>query len=347
VDTSDERTIPARFKERIGRLAETMMNDQDARSFLAAREGRKIASGYNLFALTRDLSVGRMMAQLFVGSVGTLGFIVRATLRGEPYEPEKAAMLIYFEDLVEAGEAVCRIRETGAEAIEIMNRETVRIIREKIPKGGLFSDDSHMVFVEFEGRERFEQMDQVKGLLKKESYRFSRNPVSADKDHEIEKIWGIRKQILPVIQHPAPHLRALSVINDVGIDPADLAGFISDLQEVFKKHETVTIIYGHAGSGNLHLRPLFDLTKAGLKKRIRELADDVYQVVFRYGGTITAEHGMGRLRAPYLKQEWGESLFGYMEEIKSIFDPDGVFNPDVMFSKRDITEQIQKDLLST
>jgi FAD/FMN-containing dehydrogenase len=346
VNTADQGSIPARLKESMGRLAYKIMNDTDAIRFLTAREGRKIASGYNLFALTRGLPVGKLMAQLLVGSVGTLGFITGATLRAEPYEPGKAAMLLYFEDLSQAGEAVCSIKEIGAAAIEIMNRETLRVIREKTPKGGLLSEDGHMIFVEFEGRERFDQMDRIRDLLKRASYRLCTSPVTATSEEEIEKLWEIRKQILPVIQHPAPQLRALSVINDVGIDPAGLPGFISDLQKVFKRHETETLIYGHAGSGNLHLRPLFDLSRPGLKNRIRKLADDVYGVVFRYGGTITAEHGMGRLRAPYLEREWGENLFGYMKEIKAIFDPDGIFNPDVMFSDRDITEQIQEDLLT-
>ena len=103
------------------------------------------------------------------------------------------------------------------------------------------------------------------------------------------------------------------------------------------------MIYGHAGSGNLHLRPLFDISQPELNTRIKQIADEVYEVVFRYQGTITAEHGMGRLRAPYLQREWGKSLFGYMKTLKAIFDPDGMLNPDVMFSERPITEHRRKN----
>jgi FAD/FMN-containing dehydrogenase len=70
----------------------------------------------------------------------------------------------------------------------------------------------------------------------------------------------------------------------------------------------------------------------------------VYEVVFRYGGTVSAEHGMGRLRAPYLRREWGDRLYEYMREVKAIFDPRGVFNPDAVFSDRPITEHMRDDL---
>ncbi|MEZ4484570.1 MAG: FAD-linked oxidase C-terminal domain-containing protein [Syntrophotaleaceae bacterium] len=89
-----------------------------------------------------------------------------------------------------------------------------------------------------------------------------------------------------------------------------------------------------AGSGNLHLRPLFDITLPGLAKRVQTLADDIYRLVLRHGGTITAEHGMGRLRAPYPEQEWGSALYGYMRRLKTIFDPQNLLNLQVMFSDR-------------
>jgi FAD/FMN-containing dehydrogenase len=83
----------------------------------------------------------------------------------------------------------------------------------------------------------------------------------------------------------------------------------------------------------------------GLREKVRQVADDVYEIVFLHGGTITAEHGMGRLRAPYLRGEWGEALYGYMREVKSIFDPGDMFNPGVMFGNAPITDNMRQDLL--
>ena len=86
------------------------------------------------------------------------------------------------------------------------------------------------------------------------------------------------------------------------------------------------------------------MTRGDLPKRIRQLADDVYGAVFRYNGTISGEHGIGRLKAPYLKQEWGEELYSAMQELKRIFDPEGIFNPEVMFSDKSITDNLRHDL---
>jgi FAD/FMN-containing dehydrogenase len=118
---------------------------------------------------------------------------------------------------------------------------------------------------------------------------------------------------------------------------AYLADFIHDVERIFAHHHLVAAIYGHAGSGNLHLRPLFDVTDPGLPVLIQRVADEVYECVLRYDGTITAEHGMGRLRTRYLPREWGSAITGYMRQVKAIFDPDDLLNPEVMFSNRAIT----------
>jgi len=94
------------------------------------------------------------------------------------------------------------------------------------------------------------------------------------------------------------------------------------------------------------LRPIFDLTRPDLPQRISQLADDVYGAVFRYNGTVSGEHGIGRLKAPYLKQEWGEKLYSSMQEVKGIFDPDRLFNPGVMFSDKSIADNLRPDLLT-
>lgn len=345
VDTADETTIPARFREQLADLTRRIRADEDARKTIESKAGIKIASGYNMFAFLQDYSMGELITRLFAGSIGTLGFITRATLTGKAYEPERAAMLLYFDDLVEAGRAVCAIRKEGVAAVEIMNKETIRLIRDKSNLKKEFATDDHVLFIEFAGATLPAQIERVKKILRTEGFTLTRPPVVAGNVEEMEKLWDLRKRILPLISNPAPNVRALSVVNDVGVPPAHLAECIADLEAVFTKHGIEAVIYGHAGSGNLHLRPLFDLSRPDLKGLIKRLADEVYAVIFRYGGTITAEHGMGRLRAPYLCREWGDGVCGYMKELKSIFDPGGVFNPGVMFGDHDITDNMRKDLV--
>jgi FAD/FMN-containing dehydrogenase len=345
VNTADERTIPPRFMEQLSALQASILEDEAARTFLESRAKMKIASGYNLFAFIREQSLGQRLAQLLAGSVGTLGLVVSATLRAEIYESERAAVLLYFDSLAEAARAVGVLREAEVSAIELISRETVRILRQqtKLPAG--LAVDANLLLVEVTGSERFALLDQVSRLLQSNHLRMAKGQVVARETAQVDELWALRKQLLWLIRHPAPNLRALSVVNDVGVPPENLAAFVTEVEQVFARHEMTALIYGHAGSGNLHLRPLFDINRLDLAEHIRRLADEVYGVVFRHGGTITAEHGMGRLRAPYLQREWGSALYDYMRQLKKIFDPQDLFNPGVMFNDRPITDHLRSDFL--
>jgi FAD/FMN-containing dehydrogenase len=345
VDTADETTIPAGMKTKFTRLEQKIRSDDAARTLLESRRRLKTSSGYNLFAFLDNISIGRKITQLVAGSVGTLGIISSARLRAEVYTRDRAAVLLYFDGLAEAGRAASLLRETDAAAIELISRETIRIMRVRTALPDQLAVDAHMLFVELTGPERQRQLRNILNRIQHDGYRMSAPPAVAVSDAEIERIWTVRKQILWLIQHPGPGFRALAVVNDVGVPPGELAVFISDVQKVFFRHGISALVYGHAGNGNLHLRPLFDVTLPDLPGRVRRLADDVYEALFRHGGTVTAEHGMGRLRAPYLKREWGEALYGYMREIKTIFDPGDILNPGVMFSDAPITDNMRKDLL--
>jgi FAD/FMN-containing dehydrogenase len=347
VDTADEATIPGRFMIKLADLGQRLRADEAARGFLESRKGLKTASGYNLRAFLQSQPPGRLIAQLMAGSVGTLGLITRATLKAETYVPEQAVILLSFDDLAETGRAVMHLRELDVAAIELISRETLRIIRERSAVPAQLAMDAHLLFVELTGPDRQDSVNRVVTLLERGGFRMSAAPHVVTGPGELEKLWNARKSILRMIEHPKPGFRALAVVNDVGVPPALLAEFISGVETIFAGHGVMACIYGHAGNGNLHLRPLFDMSLPDLAGRIQRLADDIYGAVIRHGGTVTAEHGMGRLRAPWLRQEWGEALYRYMQELKNIFDPEGLLNPGVMFSQGPITRNMHPDLLKT
>lgn len=340
VDTAHEESIPPRIREKILALRDDVLADEETVRRLNARKDMKLASGYNLFAFLRYRQAGELVAQLLVGSVGTLGVITRATLHAEPYVEGKATMLLYFRNLYDAGDMVRHVGPLGVAAIEIINHRSIEVIRSRNPDLGLPDGEAHMLMVEFEGPERFEQIAQVQRVVRKGGYDLALPPVTIEGEEEQAILWKVRKTLLPTVRNYLPGHKALSLVNDVGVDSDHLADFIRDLEAVFERHHLVAAIYGHAGSGNLHLRPLFDVSDPDLRGLLQRVADDVYEVVFRYDGTITAEHGMGRLRTAYLEREWGETIMGYMRRVKDIFDPDDELNPDVMFSTRALTDDL-------
>ncbi len=344
VDTSVGTTIPERFRSGLEDLTRRIRSDNSARRSLGSRKGLKTSSGYDLSAFLSDLSTGQRIIRLLSGSVGTLGLITRATLRGEIYEQERAALLLYFDSLIDTVKAVSVLRKFDMAAIELISLQTLRIIREHTTLEKSFSADAHVLIAEIAGQERQEIIETVTAMLPRSGSRMSAPPYVATSEGDLKKIWDLRKQILWLIQHPKPGLRSLAVVNDVGVHPADLPEFVTEVENIFAAHGITGLIYGHAGEGNLHLRPLFDIAMPDLPGRIRRLADDVYNAVFRHNGTITSEHGMGRLRAPYLKREWGETLYNYMQEVKAIFDPKNIFNPGAMFGTAPITDHMRPDL---
>jgi glycolate oxidase len=340
VDTADPGSIPARIGQGVAALRDDLLADAEAVRRLEARVDRKLASGYNLFTFLRHQDVGAWVAQLLVGSVGTLGVITRATLSAEPYAEGRATTLLYFRHLHEAGDAVQHIRALGVAAIEILNHETIAMVVRRGRRLDAPEGEVHMLLVEYEGPERYDQIERVQRLIGENGYEMAAGPVTVEGEEEQARLWKVRKAVLPTIRNFGANQQALSVVNDVGVPVAHLADAIRDLERIFARLGLTAAMYGHAGSGNLHLRPLFDPHDPGLPALLTRVADEVYGAIVRYDGTITAEHGMGRLRAPYLAQEWGPDLMGYMRRVKAIFDPDDLLNPDVMFSECALTDDL-------
>jgi FAD/FMN-containing dehydrogenase len=349
VDTADESSIPPRMRQGVLALRDDVLNDEQTVQRLKARQNMKLASGYNLFTFVKHPStssgrrpqVGEHVAQLLVGSVGTLGVITQATLRAEPYVEGRATLSLYFRDLHQAGDAVQYIKNLGVAAIEIMNYRAIAIVQERRSELAAPEGESHMLLIEFAGPERRAQIAQVEELVRQKGYDLAWPPRLAQDEAEQEQLWKLRKSLLPTMRSYRRDRKALSLVNDVGVDVSRLADFILDVQAIFERHDLIAGIYGHAGSGNLHLRPLFDPAHPDLPALLQRVADEVYEAVFRYDGTITAEHGMGRLRTPYLAGEWGATIMGYMRRVKEIFDPGDLLNPDAMFSERALTDDLR------
>jgi FAD/FMN-containing dehydrogenase len=341
VDTTDPASIPVHMGEGVTRLCADLLSDDEAVRRLEARVDRKLASGYNLFTFIRHQDVGARIAQLLVGSVGTLGVVTQATLSAEPYIEGRATTSLYFRHLHEAGDAVQHIRALGVAAIEIMNHDTLAMVIQRGRRLDVPKDKAHLLLVEYEGPERYDQIERVSRLIREKGYELAAKPVTVQDPEEQARLWKVRKAVLPTIRNFSADRVALSVVNDVGVPVAHLAETIRDLEGIFRRLGLTAAMYGHAGSGNLHLRPLFDRHDPDLPTLLNRVADEVYEAVLRYDGTITAEHGMGRLRAPYLAREWGPRMMDYMRRVKEIFDPDDLLNPDVMFSERALTDDLE------
>ncbi len=342
IDTADPKTIPDRISDGLLTLRNQILADPDVTHHLDMRKEIKIASGYNIRALLDYESIGEMIAHLMSSSVGTLGIFTKIRLKVLPIVAGKSISAIYFRSLYDAGDAVQHINELGPAKVEMMDSTSLSIVRSEYPDMGIPADAGvSALFVEFEGDDRRSRIRDLEKLIDGR-YDICGEVASEAEDVLVqEKVWAVRKALVPILTNYDPDIKPDAFVDDVAVRISDLAPLIVDLHEIFDEYDIVSAIYGHAGSGNLHIRPMLNLNDPKNIDLLPGLVDRVYDAVFRYNGTMTGEHGMGRLRTMFLEKEWGEPIYDYMRQIKEIFDPRDLLNPDVMFSDRAITDNIK------
>jgi hypothetical protein len=143
-----------------------------------------------------------------------------------------------------------------------------------------------------------------------------------------KKIWTLRKAGLGLLSNLPGDEKAVPVIEDTAVDVNDLPNYIRDFNEILKKHGLYSVHYAHAGSGEIHLRPIINLkTKEG-KKLFRTIAEEIATLVKKYNGSLSGEHGDGRLRGEFIKQMVGEKNYRLLKEVKRTWDPENIFNPN-------------------
>ena len=293
----------------------------------------KNAAGYALAEV--KLADGSFdLTPLFVGSQGTLGIITEATLETEVYNPETTLFLAEFDDISQAEKAVLQLRGLSAlpSAIELIDGNLLQLIERLNPnllKGSLQTQSPKIVLlVEFDDPNERQRKKLVKAAQKILSTHAQHVEQTVEPTVQ-EKYWKIRQASANVIAHTEGQLKAVPIIEDGIVPPEKLEEFIASIYKIFAASQLQVAVWGHAGDGNLHVQPFLDLAQVGDRQKAFRLMDEYYDLVTRLGGSISAEHGDGRLRAPYLERQVGVEGYAVLQKVKQIFDPYGTLNPGV------------------
>lgn len=288
---------------------------------------RKNSSGY---ALDRSLPSGDPV-QLLVGSEGTLGVITSVTLELAPVPASRGLLLTAAagpEDLMELVGAAGRV---GASACEFFGRRFLEIGElEEDPRVGTLARDAHaLVMMEVDGTpdEVDRQIEELRSVADDlgSSSRVARSPKDRD------RLWDVRHAASPVIADAAERGRvSMQFIEDSVVPPSSLVAYLDGLDEILRRAETDAVVFGHAGDANVHVNPLVNVEDPEWRARVREILESTVELVAELGGTLSGEHGDGRIRAPYLRRVWSEEAVRSFEEVKRTLDPDGVLNPGVI-----------------
>ncbi|MGA1793830.1 MAG: FAD-binding oxidoreductase [Thermoplasmatota archaeon] len=327
--------IPEDLEKGILALRERLLADDEAMEVLRSKEGLKTSMGYNLWALYKYDDPSEMVAHLLVGSAGTLGLFTEVEMELRPIPPKKIMLVALFPDLPSVGRAVPELQVLGPSLLELMDGFGTDIIR-KDTSLDVPDDAGATLLIEFD--EDVEAGDsKAREILSKHALVYH----TLEDPSEQVRIWGLRWKMLLEIKrrNETADKRYLSFVDDLGVPLPALPDFLSEIDRIFKEEKVPVVIYGHIGEGNLHIRPLID--RENWRSDMRRIGEKCFKAAFKYNGTVAAEHGTGRNRAEFFREEWGDRIYGYFKEVKKLFDPLNLLNPGVMFSEKDFTEDLE------
>jgi Fe-S oxidoreductase len=270
------------------------------------------------------------LARLLVGSEGTLAIFTEATLRTLPIPAGKSSVLLGFGSLDAALRATTRALEYRPTACELIERRllTLALGSETADSALVPASVEAVLLIEFESETPTEARDLAEALMDR-LYRTERQAlmaVPAFQQEEIDRLWRLRESALPSLYGLRGAARAVAFVEDVGVPVEALPQYIRKVQEVLQQLETTASFMIHAGAGQVHTRPFLDLSRKEEVAKLSVIAEQIHNLALDMGGTISTQHGTGLVRTPWVARQYGR-LYPVIREIKSIFDPQGIFNP--------------------
>jgi len=269
------------------------------------------------------------LASLLTGSEGTLALISAAELNLEPLQAHRALVVPHFDSLDAAMRATVAILDQRPAAVELIDRHILEATRHNLEQSRnrffLQGDPDCVLIIEFldddAGRARARAEAAARALTTATSA-----PVFSKPD-DMRRVWDVRKAGLGLLMGRVSEEKSPTFVEDTAVRVVDLPAYVRDFQDLMAAHGTDCVFYGHAASGELHLRPVLDLRKPEGLSAMKTMADDVARLVARYRGSLSGEHGDGRARAGQIGLVLGREMLGLLEQVKRIWDPDNLFNP--------------------
>lgn len=276
---------------------------------------RKNSSGYRLALFPDD----GWIRHLLIGSEGTLAFITDVEVRLAPLPDDPSTLLVTLRALEDVAPAVRALAPHGPAAVELLDRTYLDFVRaaahSRVP-----SDTEAVLLVEFEGTGR-DAAAALAGIAA--STMFAEDAAAAG------KLWELRHLASPILAGLPDTMRSLQVVEDGCVPLDNLEAYIAGLRRVAADCGFEIVIFGHAADGHVHANLLADVTAQGLTARLERCLKETSALQIGLSGTTAGEHGDGRLRAPFLRDLFGDTYLAACRRVKAAFDPLGILNPGV------------------
>ncbi|HID70265.1 MAG TPA: FAD-binding oxidoreductase [Desulfobacterales bacterium] len=325
------------FIRKIEKFRDQVRRDTAFAARIRKKYSIKNTTGFSINSFIDYDDPFHIILNLLVGSEGTLAFISEVVMRSVKSHSCKASSMVYFPDINTACEAVVALKDGPVEGAELLDRGALRAVEnmDGIPSFIKdFDETTTAVLLESMAADPVALEKNIKEITTTLNSFATILPVEFTSDpQKYEKLWNIRKGVFPAVGGMRD-IGTTCLIEDVAYHMETLPAATKELQEIIARHGyQESVIYGHALEGNFHFIINQDFSDPAEVARYDEMMHDVVAMtVDKYDGSLKAEHGTGRNMAPFVKKEWGEKGYGLMQEIKQLFDPDGILNPGVIIN---------------
>jgi FAD/FMN-containing dehydrogenase len=327
----------------VRRFLATVAPTLQGRGDVARHDVRKESSGYAL----AEYAEGGDLVDLLVGSEGTLALFVGVELALAPAPNATSSVLAAFGTLEAAVLGAALARDAGASACELLDRTFLDVATRGAaalgeapnaagpapsnvtPLPPVPADVESVILVEFEGESAAQaraSAERLSGALLAAGARDVQVALDPRAEHAL---WALRHAASPILARLDPRLKSMQFVEDGTVPPEWLPEYVRGVRAALARQGMRGVIFGHAGDANVHVNPLVDVSLPGWRARVTALLDEVTALVASLGGTLTGEHGDGRLRTPLLDRVWDADALALFAEVKRAFDPSGVLNPGV------------------
>ncbi|MBK8966585.1 MAG: FAD-binding protein [Lewinellaceae bacterium] len=269
---------------------------------------------------------------MLCGSEGTLAFTTEITLHVDPLpEPHDVVVCAHFSSMPECLEAVVAAMQHQPTACELMDKlilDCTKSNREQA-KNRFFveGDPAAVLMIEFRGPSPEAAADKARDMiadLQQRNFGYAFPIVQAPKTRQV---WDLRSAGLGVLSNMPGEAKGVACIEDTAVEVADLPAYIGEFEAMMQQFGQKSVYYAHAGAGELHLRPILNLKKESDREMLYRICEASARLVKKYRGSLSGEHGDGRVRAEFIPLMIGKKNYTLLRQIKKTWDPNGVFNP--------------------
>ena len=290
-------------------------------------------------------------SQVVVGSEGTLAVVVEAEVALVPVRPVRVMAVGHFASTAEAIAATGDAMAQDATSVELLDRFILDLSRRRLEFRSLGAilegDPDALLFVELEGDEEDEvtaRLDALERAWAEHGHGY--HTLRATDPADQAAVLDVRRSGLGLLMAASRgSRRPLAFIEDTAVPPERLNEYVAEMKALLDARGLEAGFYGHCSVGCLHIRPFVDLRAAGGVHVMREVAEEVAEMVLRYGGVNASEHGDGLVRSPFNRRMFGDEIYDAMREVKRLFDPSGVLNPGKVVDAGPMTEHLRDPAL--